>query len=160
MKGFILFLVFAVATLVAASSFAGPKLPEACKILPAPDVEKVVGAGFKVSSFTGTASDNSSCSYLKDARNVVTLLIVPLGLGEDGFTGDTAVALKEMQKAYAGKIVTIEGAGEGAFRMNTPNNMAVHFGKSPWHVVLTVVVDGKPDSAAAEKLAKTVYPRL
>jgi len=142
--------------------FAGPKLPDACTLLTAADVEQVVGPGFQLSPFRGTASDNSNCGYLKDKENVVNLLIVDGGR-------DMSKRLKEMQKVYTQqnhKVVPIEGAGDGAFYVETTNSItkepviAVHFGKGEWHAVLEVKINGKPDANAEQKLAKIIYSKL
>jgi hypothetical protein len=143
-------------------AFAGPKLPDACTLLTAADVEQVIGSGFQLSPFHGTASDNSNCGYIKDKQNVVNLLIVDGGQ-------DMSKALKEMQKVYTQqnhKVVPIDGVGEGAFYVESTNSItkepliAVHFGKGEWHFVLEVKLNGKPDAESEQKLAKIIYGRL
>lgn len=136
---------------------ADPKPPDACKILTSDDVAKVVGSGFKNIGFTGTASDNSNCAYMKDRNNLVNLMIVTLS----GMTADAALA--QMQKQYESqslKITAVKGAGVGAFYSEFGNHKTLHFGKGPWHAVLDVTLSGKPDSDAEEKLATTAYGKL
>ncbi|HET6267172.1 MAG TPA: hypothetical protein VFG11_05585 [Acidobacteriota bacterium] len=137
------------------------KPPDACTIMTAQDVEKVVGPGFKLSPFHGTASDNSSCGYMKDKNNIVMLTIVVYPGINAGFA--------QLQKQYAQagrKVVPIEGGGENAFLCDYPNAatgervVAIHFGKGASHCVLEVKINGKDDGDAEQKLVKLAYPRL
>lgn len=142
--------------------FAETNLPDACKLLTAEDVQKVVGPGFKLSPFRGTASDNSNCGYVKDKSNVANLLVV------DAKT-DIGTALKALQEQHTQqnhKVVAIEGAGPGAFYVEYANAItkepviAAHIGKATLHGVLEVKIKAKPDTDALQKLAKIVYTRL
>jgi hypothetical protein len=144
------------------SVYADSTPPDACKLLTAMDVEKTVGAGFKPSPFRGTASDNSNCGYLKDQNSVVNLLVVNAGQ-------EMSTALKELQKLHAQrnhKVVPIEGAGDGAFYLETVNAItkqpvvAAHFGKGVWHGVLEVKINGKHDIDSMVKLSRIVFPRF
>jgi len=148
-------------TLFASMLYAQTKPPDACTILFAQDVEKVLGTGYQRSPFNGTASDNSVCAYTKDKANVAGITIV--------VSPDIANGLLQMQKQFAQggrKITPIEGGGENAFLAEAVNPLThqpvltIHFGKGSWHCVMDVKTDGKSNPDAEQKLVKLAYPRL
>jgi hypothetical protein len=143
--------------------YAGSSVPDACKILLPQDVQQVLGAGYQPSPFHGTASDNSVCAYTKDARTVAGITVVQVSGMEIG------AARKQMQdqfKARGRKITPVADAGDNAFQVEAENPLThapvitIHYGKTPWHIVMDVKTNGKSDADAEVKLAKLTYPRL
>ena len=156
---------FAIVLLMASFVFAGSsKLPDACTLLTAQDVQSVVGAGFELSPFHGMSSDSSNCGYTKDPKNVANLTLIPAS----GGAAATLSGMMKMQSERGFKVTPVQGLGEGAYygeknipgAKQFPNVATLHFGKGEIQALLDVQLNGKPDIEAAQKLAKLVYDRM
>ena len=137
--------------------FADTRPPDACKLLTAEDLVKVVGSGFKLIDSKGTASDNSYCAYTKGGSNIVNLMIV--GSPEQN-AAETLAKMQENYKKNGLTVIPVSNAGEGAFYSESAKSMSLHFGKGLWQGVLDVTLKGKPDSEAEQKLAAIAYSRF
>lgn len=144
-------------------AFAASNLPDACKILTAQDVEKILGTGFQPSPLNQTTKEHSICGYTKGLNDSAAIEILQVE-GMDG-----AAVIKELQKHFnteGKKVVPVSDLGEGAFYMDAPNPITgapviiTHFAKGPFHASVDVKVNGKHDADAEQKIAKAAYTKF
>ena len=128
--------------------------PEACKLLSPAELGPILGAGYASVAPLGS---REMCLYRKSAAELVGLTVV-------NAPGGAAKTLKEVAAMVSRtqKVNPVEGLGEGAFWVvsSSTNKMGLHVGKGERRAVIEVVVGGKPDVAAAQKVAKVVLSHL
>ncbi len=140
---------------------AGALSMKACQLIVAKDVQGVLGDGYTPQNMVENQI-MSVCGYTKGKESVVSI-----GLQQSIY--DSAQFLKMTQagiKQQGVGVTPVGGLGEGAFYVLGPNpqenpgQFQLYFGKGNQYVIISVVTSGKPNIAAAQKLAKIAYSRL
>lgn len=140
---------------------AADPAPDACKLVTASDVNAVLGGGFQVTPdpFAGKMSgESSTCVYAKGPGNSASIFIIR----NPGGSAKSAVLARQQSQKRAGRSVTpIPGLCDAAFSVAiNPQKTNVIAAKGVWQVEMEVIVGGKADAQAAQKLAELACSRL
>ena len=153
-------LLAAFEALVPSLAYAQKKLPDACTVLTLADVAAEVGSGYAKSS-TGellNSSEISSCLYQKGAGTTVALTVMRAP-EDDGRAAVTA--RQEGQRRGGRTVASLSSACDTAFSIIiSPSQAIVLGGKGPWQLDFQVVTGGKPDVAAAGRVASAACKHL
>ena len=148
---------------ISSFAFADSKVPDACTLITAQDVQSVVGSGFQLSPFHGMSSDYSNCGYTRGSTDKVNLTVLPAS----GGAATTLAGLMKQQGATGFKVTPVTELGEGAYLgeksiggLTLKNVATLHFGKGQLHVLLDVQISGKPNVELEEKLGKLIYAKM
>jgi hypothetical protein len=116
------------------------------------DVEPFTGAGTAMSS--SQKGSAAGCGYSNFSQNPSSHASVVVMAPFEG----SGYLQNRRQQVKAAK--DLSGFGPGAFYVVEDDEAHVHFGKNGMYVEVDVRVKGKPDVAAAQKLATIVLGRL
>lgn len=154
--------ILAAALLAAPPAHSATPVPDACTIVTASDVSTAVGPGFNVlpDPFGGKmrSGESSTCSYAKGPGNVAAIFIIR----NPGGSAKSAVLAREQQQKRAGRTVaSIPGLCDAAFSVTiNAQKTNVVAAKGGFQLETEVIVGGKADAAAAQKLAALACSRL
>lgn len=155
-------------TILGAALLAAPPaqpaapVPDACTIVTASDVNAAVGPGFHAvpDPFGGKkrSGESSTCTYAKGPGNVAAIFIIR----NPGGNAKSAVLAREQSQKRAGRTVTtIAGLCDAAFSVAiNAQKTNVVAAKGGFQVETEVIVGGKADAAAAQKLTALACSRL
>lgn len=151
----------AAALLAALPAPAAEPAPDACKLVTATDVSAVLGGGFQLvpDPFAGKMSrESSTCSYAKGPGSSASIFIIRNPGGE----AKAAVLGRQQAQKRAGRAVTpIPGLCDAAFSVDiNAQKTNVIAAKGVWQLETEVIVGGKADAQAAQKLAGVACSRL
>lgn len=124
--------------------------PAPCDVLTLADVKAVLGPPWmKNEDF----SAGESCAYQAAPAATVAIILTSAPSG--------AAAMLEGRRKLAGaKAQPAPGPGEGAYRVTTPNAIAIVFGKGDHVAQVEATPAATHDWAVLDKLAQAAYGRL
>jgi hypothetical protein len=121
------------------------------------DVTAALGQGFTAGT-AGTANQGTTCTYQKDRFTFVTIAILP---PKGGDTKAFMVKRREDFERHNKGVLEVPAVCSDAFVVATSATSATLVtAKGEWTSELQVVVDGRADTASAQRLARGVCARL
>lgn len=151
----------AAAVLAATTAGAAEPAPDACTLVTASDVNGQLGAGYQLvpDRFAGKmSSESSTCLYGKGPGNSASVFVIR----NPGGNAKGAVLGRLQAQKRAGRAVTpIEGLCDAAFSVViNAQKTNVIAARGVWQVETEVIVGGRSDATAAQKLAAGACSRL
>src|SRR5258708_619971 len=150
---------------------AGASPGNACELLTLKDVQSILGSGFVSRQdipLAGQTPTMSNCAYGESANdskgNGVVISLQRIVMDSAQYLKMEQTGIK--QQGGGVTVTAVGGLGDGAFyflgasAQKNPGQFQLHFGKGTRLVIIAVVTGGKPNIAAAQKLAKIAYSSL
>jgi len=147
------------AAFLAATTLRQTNPPNACQMLPPPDVAAVLGSGWSQTPSTMAThmADLESCSYTKGVGQMVAFSILRPSNGN----AKKDVATRQKNVAVKHKVTALPDVCEGGFSyVSTPTITTLIAAQGKWEVQINVIIANKPDTASERALAVAACARL